>query len=67
MLLGAIQEPDTKLLFQVFDLPRERGLRSVQFLGGLGEAERFRHGNKVTEMSKFHRGSQNIYRIQLGQ
>ena len=55
LLLCPIQKPDTDLLFQILNLPRERRLRGVQLSGGFCEAKRLRHGDEVAQMTKFHR------------
>ena len=55
LVLCPIKKQDTELLFQLFDLARERGLCEVQHHSGLGEAKRFRHGDEVTQMTNLHR------------
>ena len=53
-MLCPIEKDNTKLLFQPFDLARERGLREVQHYRGLCEAKRFRHGDEVSQMTNLH-------------
>jgi hypothetical protein len=43
-----------KVLLQFFDLPRQRRLLDVQFLGSGGEVEFFRYSNEAPKVAKFH-------------
>jgi hypothetical protein len=50
-----MEKPDAKFFLQVPDLTGEGRLGRVQFFGGFGEAQRFRHADEVAQMTKFHR------------
>jgi hypothetical protein len=47
-----LEEPCPQRGLQQPDLPAQRGLGDEQPRGGLGEAELFRDGNEVTEITQ---------------
>ena len=52
---AARQQLDADLMFEVADLPAQRGLRGVQpSLSGLGEASRLGDGDEIAKMPELH-------------
>ena len=51
----ALKQPETKLLFQVVDLPTQRGLRHPESFGGAAEIQLIGHCQKVAQVAQFHR------------
>src|SRR3569623_260151 len=51
----SLQEGNAKLLFQLADLPAQRGLRHMQNLRRAGEIQLARHSGEVAELAQFHR------------
>jgi len=49
-----LQQLRAEFVFEILDLPAERGLGHAQLLRGLGEVLLLGHGEKITEVSQFH-------------
>jgi hypothetical protein len=52
--LGAVEEPDSKLLLQFPYLLADRRLRDVQALSGTAEMQLLRDRYEISQMPKFH-------------
>src|SRR4051812_46129099 len=50
----ALKKFHAKLLLELADLPAQRRLSHVQLACGFREAQLRRHGDEVTQMTKFH-------------
>src|SRR5262249_27463585 len=51
----APEESLAKLLLQLFDRARERGLGNITFLGGAGEVEQASHCKEISDLVHLHR------------
>ena len=51
---AALEQRGAQLLFQLLDLPAQRGLGDEQALGRAGEIALFGNGDEVAQMAEFH-------------
>ena len=54
LALGAMEERDPKLFFELPDLMAERRLAEIQPFGGAAEVERFGQRDDVAKVSQLH-------------
>jgi hypothetical protein len=58
----AAQEVHAKFLLQIGHLTAQRWLRQSKARCGFGEIQRLRHGQKISEMTQFHRAEDGANR-----
>ncbi|HEU4691746.1 MAG TPA: hypothetical protein VFS23_25455 [Vicinamibacterales bacterium] len=63
LALGAVEERDPKLFFELLDLMAERRLAEIQPLGGTAEVQCLGQRHDVAKMPQLHLASES-YRIQ---
>ena len=61
----AVKERTAKLALELGDLPRERGLRHMQHVRGLGHALLARHGKKVAKRPELHASTAKSFEIRI--
>jgi hypothetical protein len=54
VVLVALEQPGTHLLFERLDLNAQGRLRHVQLGGGFAEAELIRHSDEEAQLLEFH-------------
>ena len=61
LVLGAVEKPSAKLVFQLPDLLAQRRLRHVQPRGRAREVQFLRDGHEIPQMSEFDAHMQDVY------
>ena len=55
--VGAVEQRTAQLALELGDLARQRGLRHMQHVGGLGHVLLACNGQKITQRPEFHRSA----------
>src|SRR4029077_12887198 len=62
-LCGAFEQLEPDLIFEIANLPAQRGLGDVKFQCGARDIFRFRDRNEVAQMPKLHSVSVSLHKM----